>query len=84
MKNFSYSAQNTYSPPDANGYKHIYQCKVLTGEFALGNQTMIVPPSFAGSTTKKYDSTVDNIAAPTIFVIFYDTQAFPEYLVYFK
>jgi hypothetical protein len=68
----------------SNGLKHIYQCKVLTGEFAVGNQNMIVPPPHPGGTTKKYDSTVENATKPTIFVIFYDTQAFPEYLVYFK
>ena len=83
-KNFCYSAHNQYSPPDANGYKHIYQCKVLTGEYAVGNTAMIVPPANPGNAAKKYDSTVDNPTAPTIFVIFYDTQAFPEYLIYFK
>lgn len=83
-KDFFYSAHNTYSPPDANGYKHVYQCKVLTGEYAVGSQSMIVPPSKPGSTIIKYDSTVDTATNPRVFVIFYDTQAYPEYLIYFR
>lgn len=83
-EHFKYSAQNQYSPPDQNGIKHIYQSKVLTGEYTVGKQNLIVPPLKPGSTTQRYDSTVDNKRNPTIFVIFYDTQAYPEYLVYFK
>ena len=33
--------------------------------------------------TERYDSTVNNLEAPTIFVTFYDSQAYPEYLVTF-
>lgn len=29
----------------------------------------------------RYDSVTDNVSDPAIFVIFNDTQAFPEYLV---
>ena len=83
-KNFAYSAQSTYSPPNANGTKYVYQCLVLTGAYTLGNQTFVVPPVKAASTTVRYDSVVDNPAAPNVFVIFYDTQAYPEYLVSFK
>lgn len=31
-----------------------------------------------------YDSAVDNTDRPTMYVIFNDTQAYPEYLIYFK
>ena len=31
-----------------------------------------------------YDSTVDNVHAPTKFVAYHDAQAYPEYLLHFK
>jgi len=82
---FQYSGSNTYAVPDPmNGYKHVYQSRVLTGEFVVGNQNCIVPPAKPGGSAIRYDSVVDNPAAPSIFVIFSDTQAYPEYLIIFK
>ena len=39
---------------------------------------MIVPPTKTGNI--KYDSVVDKVANPSIFVMFYDNQYYPEYL----
>ena len=80
----TYSAANTYAVPDANGNKHVYLSRVLTGDFTVGNQTLIVPPAKVTGTQTRYDSVVDNQVAPAVFVIFNDTQAYPEYLVIFK
>jgi poly [ADP-ribose] polymerase 10/14/15 len=33
--------------------------------------------------TQLYDSTVNNLEAPTIFVTYNDSQAYPEYIVTF-
>jgi len=84
--NFAYSASPTYSPPDATGTKYVYQSLVLTGEFVRGAQSMIVPPSktSASGTTSRYDSVVDNETSPSVFVVFYDTQAYPQHLISFK
>ncbi|XP_025999849.1 poly(ADP-ribose) polymerase family member 14-related sequence 1 isoform X3 [Astatotilapia calliptera] len=84
--NASYSASNTYSKPNQNGEKFMYVCRVLTGDFALGQQGMIVPPAKGTSTisTDLYDSVVDNMANPSMFVVFHDIQAYPEYLIKFK
>ncbi|KAJ8321016.1 hypothetical protein KUTeg_002603 [Tegillarca granosa] len=86
--NAAYSCRTTYSPPDpSTGQRHIYQCKVLTGEFAQGQQGMRVPPnkpSTSGAASHiLYDSVVDNVNSPGIFVIFNDTQAYPEYHIIF-
>lgn len=82
--NFHYSGNNTYAVPDSSGKKHVYQSRVLTGEYTVGNQSYFVAPAKPGSTVARYDSVVDNPAAPSIFVIFSDTQAYPEYLIVFK
>jgi len=80
---FSYSAQPTYSPPDSNGVKYVFQCRVLTGQFAAGSQNMKEPPQRHG-TKFRYDSVTNNVNDPRIFVIFKDTQSYPEYLIAFK
>ncbi|XP_068102337.1 protein mono-ADP-ribosyltransferase PARP14-like [Hyperolius riggenbachi] len=80
----NYSADDTYSKPDANGYKYMYLARVLTGECCKGNNSMIVPPSRnPANPTDLYDSAADNVNNPTVFVIFSDTQAYPEYLITF-
>lgn len=82
--NASYSAQATYSKPNQNGEKCMYLCRVLTGDFTAGQRDMIVPPAKGPVSVQKYDSVVDNVARPSMFVIFHDNQAYPEYLITFK
>ena len=80
-QNACYSASPTYSPPDANGKKHIYLARVLTGVFTLGNSSYKDPP--AKDAQSKYDSVVNNMSSPIMYVVFYDTQAYPDYLIEF-
>ncbi|XP_067113157.1 protein mono-ADP-ribosyltransferase PARP14-like isoform X1 [Osmerus mordax] len=77
----SYSA-NGYAKPDAKGHKRMYLALVLVGDHTLGNPSLIVPPAKSG-TTDLYDSVTDNGAKPTMFVIFNDVQAYPEFLITF-
>ena len=45
---------------------------------------MIVPPPKDPSRPEiLFDSVVDNSANPTIFVVFFDNQCYPEYLIKF-
>lgn len=62
----------------------MYLCRVLTGDYTAGHQNMIVPPAKGATSIQKYDSVVDNVAKPTMFIIFHDSQAYPEYLITFK
>ena len=78
----NYSAQSTYSPPDASGQNYIFMCKVLVGDCAQGNSSMIVPPSKGSSDI--YDSTGNTTVNPAVVVIYHDTQAYPEYLITFR
>ena len=81
----SYSSRDTYSPPDANGKKHIYLARVLTGTFAAGHSSFLVPPPRdPANNTIKHDSCVDDVANPQIFVIFSDAQAYPDYHIEFS
>ena len=79
----SYSARDQYSPRDANNNKYIFLAKVLTGEFTVGNSHCVTPPPKSGNSLTLYDSVVDNVNTPAIFVIFGDAQAYPDYLITF-
>ena len=81
--NSSYSAQNTYSPPNQQGYKHVFQCGVLTGKYCAGHSSMKAAPVIPG-TNEQYDSTVDDDKNPTMFVIYTDYRVYPEYIITFK
>ncbi|CAN2389076.1 positive regulation of interleukin-4-mediated signaling pathway [Pristimantis euphronides] len=82
--NANYSAHDQYSRPDVSGFKHMYLALVLTGEYCPGQQGMVAPPAKNPSnSTDLYDSVTDNITTPSIFVIFHDIQAYPEYLITF-
>ncbi|XP_057191412.1 poly(ADP-ribose) polymerase family member 14-related sequence 1 isoform X2 [Triplophysa rosa] len=80
--NANYSASNTYSVPNAQGHKYMYFCRVLTGDYTQGRAGMIIPPP-KNNTADLYDTVVENTVAPTIFVVFRDDQAYPEYLITF-
>ncbi|XP_004675217.1 PREDICTED: poly [ADP-ribose] polymerase 14 [Condylura cristata] len=83
--NAKYSANDTYSKPDRNGNKHMYYVRVLTGLSTPGNSSLIVPPpKDPQNPTDLYDTVTDNVPNPSLFVVFYDYQAYPEYLITFK
>ena len=51
----------------------------------MGKSRMRVPPSKPGRDAHAlYDSVVNNVANPGMYIIFNDTQAYPDYLVQFK
>lgn len=80
--NSSLSISDQYSPPNADGHKYIFVAKVLTGDYTLGNHSMKTAPlKETGDIPLRYDSVTDDITKPTLFVIFNDTQAIPEYLI---
>ncbi|XP_036601137.1 protein mono-ADP-ribosyltransferase PARP14-like isoform X1 [Trichosurus vulpecula] len=83
--NALYSANDTYSKPDINGKKHMYYVRVLTGDYTLGDPSFIVPPPKRNHDIHVlYDSVTDHRTNPRVFVIFYDNQAYPEYLITFR
>ncbi|XP_053925815.1 protein mono-ADP-ribosyltransferase PARP14 isoform X2 [Cuculus canorus] len=82
--NASYSASNTYSKPDADGKKYMYLARVLVGEYSQGIKGSITPAAKnAGNSIDLFDSSTDNVNQPSMFIIFNDIQAYPEYLITF-
>ncbi|NXH92865.1 PAR14 polymerase, partial [Edolisoma coerulescens] len=82
--NASYSAHSTYSKPDVNGKKYMYLARVLVGEYSRGMKGAITPASKnAGNSVELFDSSTDDVNQPSMFIIFNDIQAYPEYLITF-
>ncbi|KAI2659876.1 Protein mono-ADP-ribosyltransferase PARP14 [Labeo rohita] len=79
----SYSAKN-YSKPDAKGHKRMYLARVLVGDFTQGKKGLVTPPKRKSKGVHLYDSVTDKIKNPSMFVIFNDVQAYPEYLITFR
>ncbi|XP_015272446.1 PREDICTED: poly [ADP-ribose] polymerase 10 [Gekko japonicus] len=76
------SVQEQYSPSSADGDKYIFVTRTLVGDYTTGSPQLRAPPLREGDAAlRRYDSVVDNLQAPSIFVIFNDTQAYPQYLI---
>ncbi|KAL4240940.1 Poly (ADP-ribose) polymerase [Mactra antiquata] len=78
----SYSAQAYLTGSKPGTKRFMFVVKALTGEFVKGNPSLrVLPPLKSSQPTVLYDSAVDDINNPMEFVIFHDTQAYPEYLI---
>ena len=65
------------------GQRCMYLVRVLVGKSCQGTKDMKTPPFLNGINGKRYDSAVDRPVNPREFVIFYDTQCYPEHLITF-
>merc|ERR1712146_110316 len=79
-----YSARPTYSKPDEQGVQRMLLCRVAVGAFCKGIKDRLVPDERDSGSGVLFDSTVENLAKPLIFVTYHDAQAYPEYIVKFK
>ena len=80
--NASYSIGDTYSRPDQQGFKYMYLARVAVGEFCVGNPSMRVPLAQPGTDELLlYDTTVNRLGQPDMYVAYHDAQAYPEYLI---
>ena len=59
-------------------------CSVVVGEFCRGKKDARTPDLRDATKNILYDSTVDTLSNPSIYVTYHDAQAYPEYLIVFK
>ncbi|CAH2276487.1 poly [ADP-ribose] polymerase 12-like [Pelobates cultripes] len=78
------SYSHNYSPKNSDGKRTMFVARVLIGDYITGNVNLRRPPSKSGSMTHFYDSCVDNIYQPTIYVVFEKQQIYPEYLIEYE
>lgn len=74
----SYSSCKTYAVPDSSGNQYIMACRVVVGEYCRGKKDAVTPDIRDVKQHSLYDSTVDTMANPSIYVTYHDAQAYPE------
>jgi hypothetical protein len=79
----AYSSHQTYSTPDSKGIQRMFLCRVVVGDWCRGTNGQLTPDPKPHSQLELFDSTVDNVRNPSIFVVYHDSQAYPEYLISF-
>uniref|UniRef100_A0A6F9DML3 Poly [ADP-ribose] polymerase n=1 Tax=Phallusia mammillata TaxID=59560 RepID=A0A6F9DML3_9ASCI len=79
----SFAAQ--YARPSGHLY-HMFLANVITGDYCKGNPSLMAPPAkvASGNANKVYDSVVNDMSSPSIFVVFKDSSVYPTYLIVFK
>ena len=79
-----YSASTRYSKPNKAGLQRMMLCRVLVCESCIGQHKFTFPqPKKFPRENENYESMVDNLKTPSIFVSTRDFQAIPEFLVTF-
>ncbi|XP_064199031.1 protein mono-ADP-ribosyltransferase TIPARP-like [Anguilla rostrata] len=75
-----------YAAKSGGGNQHMFLAKVLVGNVTLGNATYSRPPRLNPLTPgyELYDTCVDKISDPSIFVVFDNCQCYPYYLIKYK
>ena len=79
----SYSTYPLYSPADGRGLQTIFAVRVVVGAWSKGVKDALTPDVRDARRNLLYDTTVDNMADPSIFVTYHDAQAYPEYRIRF-
>ncbi|KAK8736197.1 hypothetical protein OTU49_004864 [Cherax quadricarinatus] len=67
---------------DVNGHFILILAEVIIGTVAKGSPTLTRPPT-NNLTNTMYDTTVDNVYAPNIFVKYEKMEYYPEYIIEF-
>lgn len=73
---FSTSSQYSIGFSHDRGDKCIIRAKVVTGRYCRGSPSV-------KNTPPGYHSTVDNESFPSMFVVYHDAAAYPEYVIKF-
>ncbi|XP_066933775.1 uncharacterized protein [Clytia hemisphaerica] len=81
-KEASYSL--TYTRPDSNKLRYMFLAKVLAGRSTRGDRTLKRPPPISPSDPHTlYDSCVNSISSPSMYIVFERDQCYPQYLITF-
>ena len=73
-----------YCKPDAEGIQTCFLVRAAVGEWCKAKRDDITPGVRDEAKNILYDSTVDDLQNPSIFVLYHDAQTYPEYIVRFS
>ena len=80
------SYSHNYAREDANKSRFMFVAKVLVGSYVKGNPSYRRPPHklpLNGGDTLYYDSCVDDVLQPNMFIVFDIDQLYPEYIIHY-
>ena len=80
---FSTSSAYSVGYSKDDGDKYIILAKVATGRYRRGSSA-VDRRTLSQSSRQVFHSTVDNELAPSIFVVYHDASAYPEYVIKFR
>ena len=79
----SYSV-NYASQPSVGTHRVMYLARVVVGQYCKGERSMKKPPPVNLEYPEiLFDSMVDKLGDPSIFVVYFDYHSYPEYLISF-
>ena len=82
-KNANYSHDVQYAEPeDVTNVRHMFYCRCLTGDYKKSGQRDKMAPNKHGVVL--YDTTVNQITNPYMFIVFSPDQIYPQYLIRYK
>ncbi|XP_035013900.1 protein mono-ADP-ribosyltransferase PARP12 [Hippoglossus stenolepis] len=74
------SYSDKYARAKSSQNKIMFVALVLVGEYSQGSSSFVRPPP-KGNVKTFYDSCVDNVSKPSIYVVFEKQQIYPEYVI---
>nr|XP_046184927.1 protein mono-ADP-ribosyltransferase PARP12-like isoform X2 [Oncorhynchus gorbuscha] len=78
---FARDAKYSHSYTSHSGVRSMFACQVLVGDYTRGNSGLRRPPPKGERSPTLYDSCVDNVLNPSIYVVFERHQVYPEFLI---
>ncbi|XP_039890938.1 protein mono-ADP-ribosyltransferase PARP12 isoform X7 [Simochromis diagramma] len=81
---FARDARYSHNYTGDTDVRDMFISRVLVGDFTKGSSDYRRPPSKDGGDINFYDSCVDDVMNPSIYVVFEKHQIYPEYLIKYK
>ncbi|XP_026001848.1 poly [ADP-ribose] polymerase 12-like [Astatotilapia calliptera] len=81
---FARDARYSHNYTGDTDVRDMFISRVLVGDFTKGSSDYPRPPSKDGGDINFYDSCVDDVMNPSIYVVFEKHQIYPEYLIKYK
>ncbi|XP_072114362.1 protein mono-ADP-ribosyltransferase TIPARP-like [Mobula birostris] len=80
------SYSHRYARPSEDGSHYMFLSKVLVGRYTVGKPTMRRPPAIVPNdpSSDLFNSCVDSLEDPQIFVLFENDQCFPYFIIKYK
>ncbi|XP_042156290.1 protein mono-ADP-ribosyltransferase PARP12-like isoform X1 [Oncorhynchus tshawytscha] len=78
---FARDAKYSHCFTSHSGVRSMFVCWVLVGDYTRGKSDLRRPPPKGEGNPTFYDSCVDNVLNPSIYVVFEKHQVYPEFLI---